>query len=312
MPPAARTAVRVEGLVQGVGFRFFVQALASRLGLAGLAGNDVDSVFAEVEGSAPAIRAFLAAVERDAPPLARIDRIVVSPMTPAGEGSFRIVASEPGRHPLIIAEAAVCAGCLGELADPADRRFQYPFINCAHCGPQYTVVGVRRDRPLTTMAGFPLCAPCLGEYHDPASRRFGAPPTCCPACGPQLTLLDPEGKPPAYLAGLPPLDAAAALLRQGAVVAVKGLGGYQLAADAAHETAAAALRSRGHRGDQPFAVLVPRTPLHHLLLAAAGRPLIMSSGNVCGEPAACDDEDVLDRLADIADAFLTHDRPIRI
>jgi hydrogenase maturation protein HypF len=371
----------VEGVVQGVGFRPFVYALAARLGLAGLVGNDVDGVFAEVEGSPAAVGEFLRALEREAPPLARIERVTATRMPPAGTTSFEIVPSEPAgrRRTLIAADTATCVDCLRELADPADRRFRYSFINCTNCGPRFTIVkDVPYDRPLTTMAGFAMCEQCAAEYHDPANRRFHAQPVCCPACGPRLTLLDAAGKPLA--GGLcaagehtlnesapsdPALTTAAAMLRAGRIVAVKGLGGYHLAADAANEDAVAMLRARKHREDKPFAVMVadvaaarrlcavdeaaaglleslarpivllprrpdanvavsaapgnrqlgimlPYTPLHHLLLAAVGRPLLLTSGNVSDEPIAYRDEDALERLGGIADAFLTHDRPIHI
>jgi hydrogenase maturation protein HypF len=364
-----RTAVRVEGVVQGVGFRPFVYALAARLGLAGLVGNDVDGVFAEVEGAPAATAEFLRALTRDAPPLARVERVTATRMAPTGAAAFEIVASEPAgrRRTLIAADSATCADCLRELADPSDRRFRYPFINCTNCGPRFTIVkDVPYDRPLTTMAGFTMCEECAAEYHDPANRRFHAQPACCPACGPRLTLLDAAGNP---AAGRPlpdsALDLAAALLRAGRIVAVKGLGGYHLAADAANEEAVATLRARKHREDKPFAVMtadlaaarrlgrvddaeaallasparpivllarqpdaevaasaapgnrqlgimLPYTPLHHLLLAAVGRPLVLTSGNVSDEPIAYRDEDALRRLGGIADAFLTHDRAIHI
>ena len=355
----------MEGIVQGVGFRPFVYALATRLGLCGLVGNDVDGVFAEVEGSPAAVAEFLWALRRDAPPLARIERVTATAMAPAETASFEIVASDPAgrRRTLIAADTATCADCLRELADPADRRFGYPFINCTNCGPRFTIVrDVPYDRPLTTMAGFPMCEQCAAEYHDPANRRFHAQPTCCPACGPRLTLLVAAGKPAVSGSAL---DLAAELLRAGGIVAVKGLGGYHLAAGAASEAAVAALRARKHREDKPFAVLVadlaaagrlvladdaaasllesparpivllprrpdadvaasvapgnrqlgimlPYTPLHHLLLAAVGRPLVLTSGNVSDEPIAYRDKDALDRLSGIADAFLAHDRAIHI
>jgi hydrogenase maturation protein HypF len=367
--PVTRTAIRVEGIVQGVGFRPFVYALATRLGLAGLVGNDVDGVFAEVEGPAAAVAEFLRALERDAPPLARVERVTATRMAPAGTASFAIVASDPAgrRRTLIAADSATCDDCLRELADPADRRFRYPFINCTNCGPRFTIVrDVPYDRPLTTMAGFPLCEQCAAEYRDPANRRFHAQPTCCPACGPRLTLLDATGNPTPPDFALPPdsaLQLTARLLRAGRIVAVKGLGGYHLAADAASEAAVATLRARKHREDKPFAILaadlatarrlcavddaaasllesrarpvvllprrpeadvaasvapgnrqlgimLPYTPLHQLLLAAVGRPLVLTSGNVSDEPIAYRDGDALERLGGIADAFLTHDRPI--
>jgi len=362
-----RTAIRVEGIVQGVGFRPFVYTLATDLGLAGHVGNDTDGVFVEVEGPPAAVEEFLVLLERDAPPLARIERITTAPMPPSGSASFAIAASGPAgpRRTLVSADTATCADCLAELADPADRRFRYPFINCTNCGPRFTIVrDVPYDRPLTTMAEFTMCEQCAAEYHDPADRRFHAQPTCCPACGPRLALCDRAGDPLCDRAG-DPLIRAAALLSDGHILAVKGLGGYHLAADASHQTAAAALRARKHREDKPFAVLVadltaaraladidqaaaelltrpsrpivllprhpdapvaeavapgnrqlgimlPYTPLHHLLVRALSRPIVLTSGNVSDEPIAYHDEDALDRLGGIADAFLTHDRAIHV
>ncbi len=364
MTAVVRTAIRVEGIVQGVGFRPFVYSLATGLGLGGLVGNDVDGVFAEVEGPPTAVREFLSLLERDAPPLARIERVTTTAMAPLGAASFRIVVSGPDGHrrTLVAADTATCADCLRELADPADRRFRYPFINCTNCGPRFTIVrDVPYDRPLTTMAGFTMCALCAAEYHDPADRRFHAQPACCPACGPRLALVDVAG---CVLAG-EPLDGAIRLLREGRILAVKGLGGYHLAADAFSEEAVAALRARKHREDKPFAVLaadlaaarrlcavddvaagllvgqrrpivlvprlpeagvaastapgnrhlgvmLPYTPLHHLLVARMGRPLVLTSGNVSDEPIAYRDDDAVSRLGAIADAFLTHDRAIHI
>ena len=403
MAANVRTCIRVEGVVQGVGFRPFVYSLATRLGLAGWVGNDVDGVFAEVEGPAEHIRDFLAALERDAPPLARVERVSAQPMAPDGRPGFAIVASDTAgrRRALVSADSATCADCLRELADPADRRFGYPFINCTNCGPRFTIVrDVPYDRPLTTMAGFAMCAACAAEYHDPANRRFHAQPVCCPACGPRLALLAADGTQLSGPEGTPdgPLAGAVAALAGGQVLAVKGLGGYHLAVDAASEKAAALLRARKHREDKPFAVMVadlagaralcevddlaaslltsprrpivllprraaaldpaagiaeprtaepgtaepgtaepgtaepgrdllaaavapgnrqlgvmlPYTPLHHLLLRDFARPMVLTSGNVSDEPIAYRDDDALARLGGIADVFLTHDRPIHI
>jgi hydrogenase maturation protein HypF len=354
----------VEGTVQGVGFRPFVYSLATSLGLGGLVGNDADGVFAEVEGPPAAVRRFLARLRSDAPPLARIERVATRDLPPDGGAEFSIVSSEASgpRRALVSPDTATCADCLRELADPADRRFGYPFINCTNCGPRFTIVrDVPYDRPLTTMASFAMCELCAAEYHDPGDRRFHAQPVCCPDCGPRLVLTGPDG---AVRPG-DPLACAAALLAAGQVVAVKGLGGYHLACDATSETAAAALRARKHREDKPFAVMVPElaaarllcevdqaaeglltggsrpivllpqrpgaglaravapgnrrlglmlpyTPLHHLLLAAVARPLILTSGNVSDEPIVYRDEEALARLAGIADAFLSHDRAIYI
>src|SRR5205814_43821 len=188
-------------------------------------------------------------IERDAPPLARIEKVTIWAMNPArSEQFFVIVASESSgpRRTLISADTATCADCLAELSDPADRRHEYPFINCTNCGPRFTIVrDVPYDRPLTTMAPFTMCERCAAEYHDPADRRFHAQPVCCPACGPRLSLDGHEN----------PLQAAAELLRNGRILAVKGLGGYHLAADAGCEQAVAALRQRKHREDKPFAVM---------------------------------------------------------
>ncbi|MET7335040.1 carbamoyltransferase HypF [Nonomuraea sp. NPDC005650] len=356
--------VRVEGVVQGVGFRPFVHGLATRLGLAGRVGNDAHGVFVELEGGRGEIAEFLVRLECDAPPLAAIERVTVTSGMVHADGRFRIVASDPSgtSRTLVSPDIATCGDCLAELADPADRRYRYPFVNCVNCGPRLTIVrAMPYDRPLTTMAGFAMCDGCLAEYHDPADRRFHAQPTCCPACGPKLELTGaPAGDP---LAG------AVRVLRQGGVLAVKGLGGYHLSVLASDEGAAAELRRRKQREDKPFAVMVadlaaarrlcevddvaaalltdrarpvvllprlpdasvaapvagavapgtrrlglmlPYTPLHHLLLADAGAPIVLTSGNRSDEPIAYDDRDALERLGGIADAFLTHDRPIHL
>jgi hydrogenase maturation protein HypF len=356
--------VQVEGVVQGVGFRPFVYSLATRLGLAGHVGNDSAGVFIEIEGAPRCVLDFLASLEHDAPPLARIEAVRTTALEPSGDAGFTIASSDPGgrRQALVSADSATCPDCLAELADPGDRRFGYPFINCTNCGPRFTIVrDVPYDRPLTTMAGFGMCADCAAEYSDPADRRFHAQPVCCPACGPRLRLLDASGGE----RGGDPIASAAALLAEGKVLAVKGLGGYHLAVDAGSEPAAAALRERKHREDKPFALMVadvkaarelceidqtaatllasgrrpivllprradaavaravapgsrqlgvmlPYTPLHHLLVRELGRPMVLTSGNTSDEPIAYDDKDALARLAGIADVFCVHDRPIHM
>src|SRR5215472_18793561 len=182
-----RTAVRVQGIVQGVGFRPFVYSLATGLGLSGLVGNDVDGVFVEVEGPRAAVDEFLLALQRDAPPLARIERVTAAAMPPAGTASFQIVASGPDgrRRTLVAADTATCADCLVELFDPNDRRYLYPFINCTNCGPRFSIIeGLPYDRPNTSMKKFTMCPECEREYHDPNDRRFHAQPNACPKCGP--------------------------------------------------------------------------------------------------------------------------------
>ncbi|MGW0203885.1 acylphosphatase, partial [Nonomuraea sp. NPDC003201] len=260
--------VRVEGVVQGVGFRPFVHGLATRLGLAGRVGNDAHGVFVELEGGGGQIAEFLVRLERDAPPLAAIERVTVTSRAVRADGRFRIVASDPSgaSRTLVSPDIATCADCLAELADPGDRRYRYPFVNCVNCGPRLTIVrAMPYDRPLTTMAGFAMCDGCLAEYHDPADRRFHAQPICCPACGPALRLISATGElvgavggPPAELVGAAgdPLAGAVRVLRRGGVLAVKGLGGYHLSVPAADEDAAAELRRRKQREDKPFAVMV--------------------------------------------------------
>jgi hydrogenase maturation protein HypF len=356
--------VRVEGVVQGVGFRPYVHSLAHRLGLSGRVGNDTAGVFLEVEGAEQVVSEFLAALPAQAPPLAVIEQVRTTPQAPTGEPGFHIVSSNAGgrRDTLVSADSTTCVDCLRELADPADRRFDYPFINCTNCGPRFTIVrDVPYDRPFTTMAPFTLCEACASEYHDPADRRFHAQPVCCPACGPQLRLLDASG---ADLPGAP-LPAAAELLRDGAVLAVKGLGGFHVAALASDAAATALLRTRKHREDKPFAVMVadldtahelcvidpvaervltgrrrpvvllprrpdapvapavapgnrslglmlPYTPLHHLLLRDTTGPIVLTSGNISDEPIAYQDGDARERLSGIADAYLTHNRAIHM
>jgi len=359
-----RTRIRVEGIVQGVGFRPFVCGLAAEHGVAGFVGNDEAGVFIEAEGPLSTVDTFVGDLRRRAPVLAVIERLRTSRRRPTGQSGFRIVASAGGgaRRALVSPDMATCADCLAELWNPADRRYRYPFINCTNCGPRYTIVtDVPYDRAVTTMRDFPMCAACAHEYADPTDRRFHAEPVCCPACGPSLRFVSAAG---ASLGG-DPLDTAAAWLRDGQVIAVKGLGGYHLAALASHEPAVAALRLRKHREEKPFAVMVadlaaaralahcddvalstmedprrpvvlvprrsdaavalsvaprngqlglmlPYTPLHHVLAAAVAGPFVLTSGNVSDEPIAYDDRDALDRLSRIADGFLLHDRRIHV
>jgi hydrogenase maturation protein HypF len=358
-----RVRARVEGLVQGVGFRPYVYRLALELGLAGWVLNDEHGVLVEVEGPGAAVEAFLRRLPQEAPPLAVVEHIGRQALSPLGEAGFRIVESERrGKADAAVSpDVATCEDCLRELFDPADRRFRYPFVNCTNCGPRFTIVrGVPYDRPLTTMASFRMCPACQAEYDDPADRRFHAQPNACPDCGPTLRLVDRDGR----RAGGEPLSAAVAALAQGRTVAVKGLGGYHLACDARDERAVAALRTRKRREDKPFAlmartladarhlveltsgdaelltgrerpiviarrrdagvapsvaplsgdlgVMLPYSPLHHLLLADFGGPLVMTSGNVSDEPIAYEDEDALTRLREIADLFLAHDRPVHM
>ncbi len=354
-PPRAleRRRCDVGGVVQGVGFRPFVHALARRHGLGGFVLNDGRGVVIEAEGDRVALNRFVRALREEAPVLARVESVAVSPVPTRGDRDFSIATSEGQLggsalvpSALVPPDAATCEHCLRELFDPADRRYRYPFVNCTGCGPRFTIVErVPYDRGNTTMAGFPMCEDCRREYEDPADRRFHAEPIACAACGPRLSM---------------PLEEAVAVLRDGGILAVKGLGGYHLACDASDERAVARLRARKHRDHKPFAVMaadpaslvvvepaeaellhgpdrpivllrrrtdadvapsvapatpwlgvmLPYTPLHHLLAADFAGPLVMTSGNRSDEPIATGDRDARERLGEIADAFLAHDRPI--
>jgi hydrogenase maturation protein HypF len=245
--------VRVGGTVQGVGFRPFVFRLAHELALAGWVRNDERGVELEVEGTRDAVAALLTRLREHAPPLASVEDVSSQPLPVRGERGFQIVASTCLRgdaDALVASDTATCADCLAELNDPRDRRFRYPFVNCTNCGPRFTIVrGVPYDRPLTTMAGFAMCDACLAEYENPLDRRFHAQPNACPQCGPQARLLGAEGVADA-VAG------AAELIAAGAIVAVKGLGGYHLACRADESAPVAALRARKRREHRPFALMV--------------------------------------------------------
>ena len=342
-----RRRFRVRGVVQGVGFRPFVYGLAHRQGLGGFVLNDGEGVVIEAEGTPAALDGFAASLRNEAPELAHVSSLSVERLRSRGQGGFEIVPSSGvGTSALIPPDVATCDDCLHELLDPADRRYRYAFVNCTRCGPRFTIVrSVPYDRANTTMAVFPMCADCRSEYEDPANRRFHAEPICCPACGPQLSM---------------PVEDAVALLREGAILAVKGLGGYHLACDAGSEAAVARLRARKVREEKPFAVLtaeperlarismeelsllrsparpvvlvqrrgdapvapsvapstpwlglmLPYTPLHHLLADGFGGPLVLTSGNISDEPIAFEDDEAHARLDRVADAFLTHNRPI--
>jgi hydrogenase maturation protein HypF len=362
----SRVRARIEGTVQGVGFRPYVYRLADELGVAGHVLNDSRGVVVEVEAPSESVERFLARLAVEAPPLASVERVISEQLEELGEQGFSIRESPAGGEPraAVTPDSATCAQCLTEVFDPADRRFRYPFTNCTNCGPRFTIVReVPYDRPSTTMAAFEMCPACLAEYRDPADRRFHAQPNACPDCGPQARLVYAGGRRVEDPGARDALEAAAHALLDGAIVAVKGIGGFHLACRADDEPVVAALRARKHREDKPFAlmapdlatlrelvdlkapevdlllerarpivlarrrpaaavadsvaphsaelgVMLPYSPLHHILLADAGTTLVMTSGNVSDEPIAFRDEDACARLADIADLFLMHDRPI--
>ncbi len=249
--------IRVRGLVQGVGFRPTVWRLANAAGLVGSVRNDGQGVLIRAWGNRRALDGFVAELTAHPPPLARIDRLERDPLVqPPPQGGFVIEPSAAGAvHTAVLPDAAVCGDCLAECLDPDDRRYRYPFVNCTHCGPRLSIVrAVPYDRARTSMAAFPMCAACAAEYGDPADRRFHAQPNACADCGPRLTL-EPLGDAVAPPAGDDPLECVAALLRAGRVVAIKGIGGYHLACDAADDGAVRRLRTAKQRHDKPFAVM---------------------------------------------------------
>ena len=369
----------MRGVVQGVGFRPFVYRLAHDHGLTGWVLNHSGGVEIEVEGQPSRLAAFVRDLEEKPPPLARIEGVEVADLPPAGYMAFEIRHSvaEEGRYQLISPDIATCVDCLQELLDPADRRYRYPFTNCTNCGPRFTIIqDIPYDRPKTTMAPFKMCPDCQAEYDDPLDRRFHAQPNACPVCGPRVWLQASTQQPrsPVQVQDLnlnvgpgvssdAALRAARDLVRAGAVLAIKGLGGFHLACDAADEGAVRRLRERKHRPAKPLAVMMatmedirqhcwvteeegqlltspqcpivllrwkpgstvsrsvaphnkylgvmlPYTPLHHVLLRDVGRPLVMTSGNVSEEPIARDNDEALHRLAPLADYFLLHNRDI--
>lgn len=253
-----RQHITVTGVVQGVGFRPFVHRIASELGLAGFVGNDSGAVFVEVQGDPARVGEFAHRLRAQAPPLARISALSVVDVAPdtACSSEFRIVASQPaaGAKTPIPPDIAVCGDCLAELFDPDDRRYRHPFITCTNCGPRFTIIrALPYDRPATTMSGFAMCERCAAEYRDPTDRRFHAQPIACPDCGPSLWFSSAAGQITGVDAALAATQRA---LAEGAVVAIKGIGGYHLACVVENEAAVGALRARKARGAKPFAMLV--------------------------------------------------------
>jgi len=358
-----RRLITVRGVVQGVGFRPFVHRLATQLGLSGFVLNTSGSVEIDIEGGAEQIKTFLLQLRTEAPAVAHIENISQQVAVVKNYPDFCIRESRTaaGEYQLVSPDIATCPDCLQEIFDPANRRYRYPFTNCTNCGPRFTIIeDIPYDRPLTTMRSFKMCPACQKEYDDPGDRRFHAQPNACPVCGPRLELVDAAGR---KIPG-DAINKTAQLLQQGKIIALRGLGGFQLACDATNPDAVQLLRERKHRPAKPFAVMLadmeaikihcrvtaaeetllsspaapialvawnkaaseiaeivapgisylgvmlPYTPLHHLLLRETGLPLVMTSGNLSEEPIAKDNDEALKRLQNIADYFLRHNREI--
>jgi hydrogenase maturation protein HypF len=355
--------IEVEGIVQGVGFRPFVYQLASRYNLKGEVLNTSSGVSIHIEGTEYEIESFSRELKKNIPPLASITLIAEFPDKVIDYERFLISESRAGvsRSVLISPDVGICDDCLRELFDPKDRRFGYPFINCTNCGPRYTIIDdIPYDRPNTSMKHFKMCGRCQAEYDDPENRRFHAQPNACHDCGPFLTLYDNNRK---IIDEKDPVEKTASLLRQGYIVAIKGLGGFHLAADAENDKAVYSLRKRKLREEKPFAIMsydlerikefasveaeeetllssyrrpivllkkkepnplsrevspknkyfgtmLPYTPIHYLLMRHDFKALVMTSGNRSEEPISIGNEDAFNRLSDIADFFLTHNRDI--
>ncbi|MUL80318.1 MULTISPECIES: carbamoyltransferase HypF [unclassified Mycolicibacterium] len=369
MTARRRLRIGVHGVVQGVGFRPFVYTTAATLGLTGCVRNDSSGAVIEVEGTPGDLETFLRRLRTDPPVLAVIESVETQPMPVSGGTGFTIAdtSRSGGGRTLASPDVAMCPECTAEQRDPSNRRYRHAFVNCTNCGPRFTIIAaLPYDRDATTMASFAMCAECAREYADPADRRFHAQPVCCPSCGPTLRWQDASGA----LIGEAGLQHARELLAGGAILAVKGIGGYHLACDAQNATAVTELRRRKRRGDKPFAVMVPDlhtareiaevddtaarvlcgpqrpivlvprlpgapvaesvaphnpdlgillayTPLHALLFGLPGDSpgpavLVMTSANISGEPICFSDDDALQRLSQIADGWLMHDREILV
>ncbi|MGA2787112.1 MAG: carbamoyltransferase HypF [Verrucomicrobiota bacterium] len=393
----ARLKLTVRGAVQGVGFRPFVFRLATGLGLAGWVNNSPQGVFIEAEGPRAELEKFLLRLETEKPPRSFIQSLEASWLDPAGYTAFEIRPSETGgnKTALVLPDIATCPDCLREILDPRNRRHRYPFTNCTNCGPRFSIIeSLPYDRANTSMKAFKMCPECRAEYNEPHSRRFHAQPNACPACGPHLELWEGGDMSPPRNAGRghvralqsnAALLAAAEAIREGKIVAVKGLGGFHLMADARNDKTIQLLRERKQREEKPFAlmfpslesvkaecevslleerllrspeapivllrrihlitptdeksqrmktsksksvgtfhplansvapgnpylgVMLPYTPLHHLLMAELGFPVVATSGNLSDEPICTDEREALERLGGIADVFLVHNRPI--
>lgn len=371
-----RLHICIRGAVQGVGFRPFVYRLATEMGLPGWVLNSLQGVFIEVEGDKTLLDAFLLRIEKEKPPRSSIQSLESSFLDPVGFTEFVIRQSDDVGEitALVLPDIATCPDCLGEVIDPANRRYLYPFTNCTNCGPRFTIIeSLPYDRPNTSMKRFQMCEDCQGEYKNPLDRRFHAQPNACPKCGPYLELWDGDGEILSTYHDA--LLQTAEGIRAGRIAAVKGLGGFHLIVDARNEDAVLRLRQRKRREEKPLAlmypsleavkgdcsvsdleerlllspespivllqrkgpepnsrfevrnsnstvaqsvaprnpylgVMLPYTPLHHILMRELGFPVVATSGNLSDEPICTDEHEAVQRLEGIADLFLVHNRPI--
>ncbi len=368
--PTRRLRLTLRGAVQGVGFRPFIHRLASQLILTGWINNTAQGLVIEVEGRRAALEAFLFRLEDEMPPRCFVHSLETVWLDTVGYTGFEIrVSDDTGpRTAFIVPDIATCPDCLAEIFNPANRRYLYPFTNCTNCGPRFSILeSLPYDRRNTSMRKFPMCRHCQAEFRHPRDRRFHAQPNACPECGPQLSIWDRRGKP--FASRHEALLAAATAIKQGKILAVKGLGGFHLVVNALDERAVARLRQLKQREEKPFAlmfpslgtvqercevgpleerllqspeapivllrrkkvfgrpgqggmagsvapgnpclgVMLPYTPLHHLLLREVGGPVVATSGNLSDEPICTDELDAFKRLGTIAELFLVHDRPI--
>jgi len=365
-PPGTRCrlCIGVRGLVQGIGFRPFIYRLATDMQLTGFVQNSSAGVAIEVEGEGETLRRFLERLTEEKPAFAILQSVEPVEREPVGYTTFAIKASrcDAAYNTMVLPDMALCADCLRELFEPENRRYRYPFINCTHCGPRYSIIErLPYDRPHTTMRAFPMCPQCRAEYEDPRDRRFHAQPIACPECGPELALWDRTGR--VLETRHAALRATVEAIRAGRIAAVKGLGGFHLVADARDDGALQRLRDRKGREEKPFAlmypdmnairvdcevtaleeqllrspeapivllrrkpragvangvapghpdlgVMLPYTPLHHLLLREWGASIVATSGNVSDDPICKDERAALAQLDALADLFLVHNRPI--
>ncbi len=355
----------IRGAVQGVGFRPYIYRLATEIGLNGWVINSSQGVFIEVEGERGKLDEFLLRVDKEKPPRSFIRSLESSILDPRGYTKFEVRESDESgaKTALILPDIATCPDCLAEIFDPSDRRYLYPFTNCTNCGPRFSIIqGLPYDRPNTTMKGFVMCDECMAEYTNPMDRRFHAQPNACPKCGPHAELWDASGNIVATHNDA--MLQAAGAVREGKIVAVKGLGGFHLLVDARNDEAVDELRKRKHREEKPLAlmypgidaakeacevsaleerlllsaespivllnrrtgragisdgiapgnpylgVMLPYTPLHHILMKELGFPVVATSGNLSDEPICTDEYEALERLGGIADLYLVHNRPI--